>query len=63
MTTNYTLPTKRKVHTVPASQANQITKEYYNMLLAPINNGEIFKALCRIEDKRFGVVSYHLISV
>ena len=59
--TNYNLPTK-KIDTYPANQGNEITKEYYNMLVGEINRGTISKAVCRIENKRFGNISYHLIS-
>ncbi len=27
------------------------------------NNGTIFRAVCRIENVKFGVISYHLISL
>jgi hypothetical protein len=61
--TNFTLPEK-PIYTVAATRANEITKEYYNMLIGPISNGEIYKAVCRVEDKRFyNCVSYHLISL
>jgi len=60
--TNFTLPTNKTITTFPASQGNQITKEYYNFLVGEINRSTIFKAVCRIENKIFGVISYHLIS-
>lgn len=60
--TNLTLPQK-PIHTVAASRANEITKEYYNFLVGEINRGTIHKAVCRVENKRFNVVSYHLISL
>lgn len=58
---NFTLPSK-PIHTVAPSRANQITKEYYNFLVGEFNRGTIHKAVCRIENKIFGVTSYHLIS-
>jgi len=60
--TNYTLPSKKSIPTFPASQGNQITKEYYNFLVGEINRGTILKAVCRIENKVFGTTSYYLIS-
>ena len=60
--TNFNLPSK-PVQTVAASRANEITKEYYNHLVGEINRGTVQKAVCRIENKIFGVVSYHLISL
>jgi hypothetical protein len=54
---------KNPVDTVAPSRANQITKEYYDFLVGEINRGTIFRSVCRIEDKRFGSVSYHLISI
>ena len=60
--TNFNLPIGKSINTFPASRANQITKEYYNFLVGEINRGTIFRAVCRIENKIFGVVSYFLIS-
>lgn len=60
--TNINLPIGKFINTFPASQGNQITKEYYNFLVGEINRGIILKAVCRIENKIFGVISYHLIS-
>jgi hypothetical protein len=60
--TNFNL-SKKPVDTVGASIKNQITKEYYDFLVGEINRGTIFRSVCRIEDKRFGSVSYHLISI
>jgi len=60
--TNFTLP-KEAIYTVPASHANEITKDYYNFLVGEINRGTIKRAVCRIESLLFGTVSYHLISI
>ena len=46
----------------PASQSNEISKEYYDFLVGEINRRTIRKAVCRIEDDRFGVTSYYCIS-
>jgi|GEM_PF-6340145 len=62
MQLNFTLP-KEPVYTVAANNGNEITKEYYNMLIGPINNGEIFKAVCRIYYPKFDYTTYHLISI
>jgi len=59
--TNFNLPSK-PIHTVAASQANEITKEYYWHLVGEINRGVVLKAVCRIENKIFGTTSFHLIS-
>ena len=50
------------VNITAATNANQITKEYYDFLVGEINRGTIKKAVCRIENEVFGTVSYHLIS-
>lgn len=50
------------VNITGANNSNQITKEYYDFLVGEINRGTIKKAVCRIENKVFGKVSYHLIS-
>lgn len=50
------------VYTFPCSQSNQITESYYWFLVGEINRGTVKKAVCRIENKRFGAVSYYLIS-
>lgn len=50
------------VNITRANNSNQITKEYYNFLVGEINRGTIKKAVCCIENKVFGKVSYHLIS-
>lgn len=60
--TNFTLP-KSPVYTVAASNANQITKEYYNHLIGEINRGTVKKAVCSIYYKRFNYTTYHLISL
>jgi hypothetical protein len=54
--------TAKDVVTYPATQGNQITKEYYNFLVGEINRGTMRKAVCRIENKTFGTISYYLIS-
>jgi hypothetical protein len=59
---HFNFPPNKSVQTVPASRDNEITKEYYNFLVGEINRGTIFRAVCRIEKKTFGSVSYHLIS-
>ena len=59
---NYNLPIGKTIETVPASRSNQITKDYYNFLVGEINRGTIFRAVCRIENKIFGITSYYLIS-
>lgn len=53
----------KNIDTFPAHCGNQITKEYYDFLVGEINRGTILKAVCRIENKTFGVTSYYLISV
>jgi hypothetical protein len=62
---HFNLPKGKAIPTVPASTGNAITKEYYDFLVGQINNGTMYKAVCRIEDKRFGKygTSYHLISL
>lgn len=50
------------VNITGANNSNQITKEYYDFLVGEINRGTIKKPVCRIENKVFGTVSYHLIS-
>lgn len=62
MSTNFTLP-KNPVYTVPASLANQITKEYYNHLVGEINRGTVLKGVCSRYDARFNYTTYHLISL
>lgn len=61
--TNYTFPIGKPIYTFPASRGNQITKAYYNYLVGEINRGIVLKAVCRIENKVFGITSYHLISI
>ena len=63
MSFHCTLPINKTIDTFPVTRGNQITKEYYNSLIGEINRGTIFKVVCRIENKLFGTVSYHLISV
>lgn len=60
--TNFNIPQGKSIDTYPASSSNQITKEYYNHLIGEINRGTVLKAVCRIENKIFGVTSYYLIS-
>lgn len=63
MSMHFNAPANKQVYTYPASSSNRITKEYYNMLIGPINNGEILdKVICRIENKVFGTVSHYLVS-
>lgn len=50
------------VNITAATNANQITKEYYDFLVGEINRGTIKKAVCRIENKVVGTLSYQLIS-
>jgi len=59
---HFNLPIGKTIDTVPTSNGNQITKEYYNFLVGEINRGTIFRAVCRIENKIFGTTSYYLIS-
>ena len=59
---HFTLPQK-PIHTVAASRENEITKDYYNFLVGEINRGTQYKAVCKVENTRFGVTSYHLISL
>ena len=59
---NFSLPSK-PIETVAASGANEITKEYYWFLVGEINRGTMYRAVCRRENLKFGVVSYHLISI
>lgn len=61
--TNFNLPPNKSIHTVAASHANAITPAYYWFLVGQINDGVMSKAVCRVENKRFGSVSYHLISI
>lgn len=63
MSAHYNLPIKNTIDTFPATQGNEITKEYYNFLIGEINRGTTLKAICRIEKPKFGSASYHLISV
>jgi len=60
--THFNIPQGKSIDTYPASSSNQITKEYYNHLIGEINRGVVHKAICRIENKIFGTVSYYLIS-
>ena len=60
--TNFNLPIGKTIETFPPSDGNRITKDYYDFLVGEINRGTIFKAVCRIENKTFGVTSYYLIS-
>lgn len=50
------------VETFAASAGNQISESYYNFLVGEINRGTIKSAVCAIENRTFGVTSYHLIS-
>ena len=60
--TNFNMPQK-PIETYPATQGNQITKEYYNFLVGEINRGTIHRAVCRIENTKFyNDVRYYLIS-
>ena len=59
---NYTLPIGKPIYTFPPSTGNQITKAYYNSIIGEINRGILHKAVCKIENKVFGVTSYYLIS-
>ncbi len=62
MATHYNTPTNKSIDTYPATHSNAITKDYYNFLVGEINRGTIYKAVCRIENPKFGSVSYYLIS-
>lgn len=59
--TNFNLPQK-PIHTFAASQGNEITKEYYNFLVGAINDGIIYRAVCKITNTVFGTERYFLIS-
>lgn len=59
---HFTYPKGKSIQTFPASSSNQITKEYYDFLVGEINRGTILKAVCSVENQRFGVTSYYLIS-
>jgi hypothetical protein len=61
MATHFNLP-QNSIQTYSCSHGNAITKTYYDFLVGEINRGIIYKAVCRIEDKRFNSVSYYLIS-
>lgn len=61
--THITAPPSKSLRTYAATQGNRITREYYNHLVGEINRGTVHKAVCRIEDRRFASVSYHLISI
>jgi hypothetical protein len=63
MSTNYNFPKGKSIDTFPPTQSNAITKEYYDFLVGEINRGTMLKAVCRIENKIFGTMSYHLISI
>lgn len=63
MALHFTLPQGKSIETQPANPGNQITKEYYDFLVGEINQGTIFRAVCRIENRRFGMETYHLISL
>jgi hypothetical protein len=60
--TSFNIPQGKKIDTFPTSQSNQITKEYYDFLVGEINRGTIFKAVARVENKKFNTTSYYLIS-
>lgn len=49
------------VQTIAASNANQITKEYYDFLVGQINRGVIKKAVCSLYYPDYGHTTYHLI--
>ncbi len=59
---NFTAPVNKHLQTFPASQSNEITKEYYDFLVGEINRGTIIKAVCKIEKPKFNHTSYYLIS-
>jgi len=50
------------VNVTSTRQENKITKEYYWHLVGEINRGTKIAAVCRVENKAFGTMSYHLIS-
>jgi hypothetical protein len=45
-----------------AQTGNEITRDYYWHLVGEINRGTKIAAVCRVENLKFGVTSYHLIS-
>lgn len=62
MATSFTLP-KVGIQTVPATNANEITKGYYDFLVGEINRGTIKRAVCKKYYPKFDYTSYHLISL
>lgn len=57
-----TLPRDRDIETYPAHRGNQITKEYYDILVGPINNGEVHKAVMAVTCPCHNKTAYYLIS-
>jgi len=56
-------PNKDPLFIVAADRGNAITESYYWSLVGQINNGETYKAVCRIEHLPTGSFSFHLISI
>lgn len=55
----------KEYYTFPASTGNQITKEYYHVLVEQINNGTCSQKVSKILRKNGNheYFTYHLISV
>lgn len=49
----------------PATNSNQITEEYYNVLIGQINRGTCSKKVCRVlrSNGSYKYFTYHLVSV
>ena len=60
--TNFNLPQDASIYTYPASNSNEITRDYYNFLVGEINRGTIRRAVCRVENQTFDTIRYFLIS-
>lgn len=52
----------KATHIFPARTSNQITKEYYGVLVGQINRGTCSKNVTKLIDKQ-GNETYHLTSV
>jgi hypothetical protein len=54
----------REYNMFPATTANQITKEYYHVLIGQINNGTCSKKVQQVLRKNgsYSYFTYHLIS-
>lgn len=54
----------RECYIFPATRSNQITEEYYMLLVGQINRGACSKKVCRVlrENGTHKYFTYHLIS-